>query len=560
MKKEYEGVTYEPSYQRNPDQLNQEDNKEKKDKRENKGRSNTKQERAKKQLNYNLETKDTFWNRNKYFILLAGVVIASLMIAFVTFQKVYQQKQGTENANNAATATETPTGRYNTKTQGVVKAIDKAKSTVLFYDIKEGMDYTVNYDPATNVLNKYDKVMIMDQLQIGEITDIYYDNNTNRLDKIQVSKEAWEYKGVKNLVVDQTKKQMSISNATYKYQDSVVIASEKNLISLMDLNQKDELIVKGYDKQIYSVIVDKGHGYIKLINYEDFVGGTVEVGHDIILPVVENMLIVAREGEYKLTMSNGNFVGAKSITVLRDQEVTVDMGDFVKPAEKKSSVDFKISPNGADLYVDGKATDYEEAVKLDYGEHQIEVSLTGYDTYTGKINVDSPSTSVAVDLVESKTEDNSSDKNNNSSSSTNNTNSNTNNTNTNNNSTSTNNNSTTTNNSSDNTNNTRNSSKNSTTDSSNNTSSNTSSNSNSTTTTSDSKVDSSHTVTVQGPSGAEVYIDGTLKGTAPVTFIKTIGTHTITIRKTGYSNKSYTVVILDDSENVLFNFPELTAQ
>lgn len=512
MKKEYEGVKYEPTYHDYKNNLNKKQKEE--DKKDN-----------------------GFLDKYKYIMLLVGLVVVSIGIVVVTFQKAYQKNTKSNNQNSSVT--ENTNERYNTKTQGVVKSIDELKSTVTFYDIKEGIDYTVKYDQGTYIYDKYDKALVIKQIEVGEITDVYYDNNTNRLDKIKISSEAWQYKGVKNLVINQSKKEMSISNTTYQYEETLVIASEEKLINLMDLNEKDELIVKGYGKDIYSIIVNKGHGYIKVINYEDFVGGTVEVGYDIIMPIVEDMLIVATEGDYKFTMSNGDLVGTKKISVLRDKEITVDMGDFIKPATQNAGVEFKISPYGADLYIDGELTEYDEDVKLDYGDYDIEVQLSGYNTYTGELTVDAPSMTITIDLVQATgdTEDTDEEADTSEDSST------------------TTDETTNTDSTLDDSDNTTNTDSTEEDDADTNESStNTSTDSNN----ANASVDEEHTITVQGPEGAEVYLDGTLKGTAPVTFVKAIGTHTITLRKTGYSNKSYTIVVLDDSENVSFSFPELT--
>lgn len=65
------------------------------------------------------------------------------------------------------------------------------------------------------------------------------------------------------------------------------------------------------------------------------------------------------------------------------------------------------------------------------------------------------------------------------------------------------------------------------------------------------------TITIEAPEGAEVYEDNLYKGYAPVTYTKTAGTHVITLRKTGYVTRSYSIEIKDDDENVIYSFPEL---
>ena len=70
-------------------------------------------------------------------------------------------------------------------------------------------------------------------------------------------------------------------------------------------------------------------------------------------------------------------------------------------------------------------------------------------------------------------------------------------------------------------------------------------------------MDSDHTITVSAPEGAEVYLDNVYKGLTPCTFTKVIGSQTITLRKDGYTTKSYSVDVLDDDQDVKFSFSDL---
>ena len=46
----------------------------------------------------------------------------------------------------------------------------------------------------------------------------------------------------------------------------------------------------------------------------------------------------------------------------------------------------------------------------------------------------------------------------------------------------------------------------------------------------------------------------------PVDLPKEIGTHTITLYRTGYVTKSYTVEVEDDGEDLILSFPELAKE
>ncbi len=64
-------------------------------------------------------------------------------------------------------------------------------------------------------------------------------------------------------------------------------------------------------------------------------------------------------------------------------------------------------------------------------------------------------------------------------------------------------------------------------------------------------------LTIETPAGVEVYQDNLYMGIAPVTYVKTPGEHTITLRKTGYITRSHMIVVADDDNDVTYSFPDL---
>lgn len=59
------------------------------------------------------------------------------------------------------------------------------------------------------------------------------------------------------------------------------------------------------------------------------------------------------------------------------------------------------------------------------------------------------------------------------------------------------------------------------------------------------------------PLDVEVYIDNIYIGLAPVRVDKTAGTHTVTLRKTGFETRSFNIVIQNTAEDVKYNFDDL---
>lgn len=475
---------------------------------------------------------------------------------------------------------------YDSELTGVVKSIDTLTNTITVLDTATKFDITLSYTGACDVVNRYNTIIAMSQIKLGEIVDIGYISEEKKAVKVHVSKNAWEYKGVDNLRINKSDKIMTIADNKYKYSETLFLSSGNDIITLLDINSKDEVTVKGIGGTIYSIQVTKGHGYIRIENYDDFIGGYLELGYDVITQVTDNMLFVMREGTYNLVMENGELRGDKRITVKKDKEITVDMGEFRIPPERIGGVEFAITPEGADLYINETKTDYSKPIELNYGEHNIRVSLNGYQDFTGILTVGNAFQPLEIALVPEQadptkapaitiegdddvvsgtepdiTEDEEEEEENTTG---NNTENNT-----------TQNNTTQNNTTKDNTNQENQNSETGTNNNTNkNTNKNTSNNTNNNTDgtnltdTSDEKqsqtlptkvtLDEEHTMTIQAPIGVEVYINGTYKGTTPVTMTKMIGNLTVTFCREGYVNQSHSVEVLDDEQDVYYSFPSLS--
>lgn len=401
---------------------------------------------------------------------------------------------------------------------GVVKKYDEDKKTVTVYNINEKKEYVFNYNGGTDIKDEYDTLITMPQIEMGEIVDVYYYESNQKLTALNISKEAWTYKHVGNLKTDKTSQRMKISNHNYWYDEGLLLFSQTEPIELLDLHAKDELTVKGVGSQICSIIVTTGHGYIRLTNYNDFIGGTIEVGYGIITPIVKDMLIVAKEGKYKVILENGELIANKNINLKRNEEITLDMSGYKMPKERIGYVRFDIEPFGADLFINGTSVNYLDPIKLNYGRHRIRVTMNGYDDFNGFLTIGETTPTITIRLAEGSYDVESEDT-----------------------------------------------------------------QTGETQTSHDStieevedkdkepdisgdeetlgttSVDKNHTITVESPAGASLYLNGKLMGTVPITFTKEIGTHIMVFSQNGYVTKSYSVEVLDDNENAVFNFPDMLA-
>lgn len=383
---------------------------------------------------------------------------------------------------------------------GALKTVDTDSGTMEFYNTSFDSMETYQYTGGTHILTKHDKEMTAGELEPGEVYDVYTSEDGSRIVKMKQSAEVTEHEGV-SLLVNPGEKRLTVREANYAYTDNLLVFSDGKQIDPMEITAQDQVTFRGGKGQAYSVVVTKGHGYIRPVHYQDFIGGRMTVQGEAILPVSADMLLLVPEGTQRLSMVNGDLTAEVSVQVERGQVTEVNMEDYQSQVPDTARVQFDLNPEGAELYINGSLMDPSKRISLNYGNHSIKVVLEGYNDYSGIINIQDASPTVRIDLAEEKAEVVAEDD-----------------------------------------------------DSS---SSVTEEQDGTSFTTDAATYDTDHKITVSAPEGAAVYIDGTYKGEAPCSFTKIIGSVTLTLTKEGYETKSYRVEISDDSKDVSWSFPDL---
>ncbi len=151
----------------------------------------------------------------------------------------------------------------------------------------------------------------------------------------------------------------------YAYNDDLLVFSDGRQIDPLEITPEDEVTLRGMNGQAFSVVVTRGHGYIKPNNFKG------------ILPAVRlrcrarqfsrsqrDMLLVVPEGQQLVTMKNGDLMAEVTVEVKRGQVTKVDMAKYQNQVPDTARVTFDVNPQGAELYVNGSITDPSKPVSL----------------------------------------------------------------------------------------------------------------------------------------------------------------------------------------------------
>lgn len=397
-------------------------------------------------------------------------------------------------------------------------SIDSEKMQIIAKNIYNGENWVLSYNGGTDVRNMYDEVVSMGQMDEGEIVDITFDPDKKKAKTIYGNKEAFRSNNVRGLKATKSSSTITFGSAQYFYTDTLVVLSSGRQLDPSEIMNRDIVTVRGINNKIYSISIDKGHGYLSLTGTGAFIGGVVEIGRDFLYTVSENMTVVVPEGEYTVTMSNNGTEASKLVYVAKDMTMTLDFGEYRQPVNKTGTVEFQILPKDADLFIEGEKQDYSSPIMLEYGTYIINLVSDDYPTYTTKLTVSSTYQIETFDLKSI--------------------------------------NSAATQKETEATENPTTGSTNQTTAEETTTSKETSSSTDETTSTTKGVIK----LTISSPEGADVYIDNVLVGTAPVTVNKDAGEYVITFKKAGYQTKSYIVDVESSDGEQTLSFPAMSEE
>lgn len=413
---------------------------------------------------------------------------------------------------------------------GIVVATETENNIIKIQNIETGIQQIFQCSKETSFLNRYDQRIAFGQLQCGEIVKLTYDPKTNISMVVDITEEAWEYKKASSWSFDKANKKMQVGQQGFQYTDQLVAYSNGKIIDINSLSSKDELTVKGIGEKVYSIIVTKGHGYLKLKDYEAFLDGNIEVGYEILTKVDEHMEFVLREGEYTVKLKKGTLETTKYVRITRDEETILDLGEYQVEVVRTGKVKFSISPEGATLYINKKQTSFDTEVELACGDYDLLVQLEGHESYQGVLTVGQAFQTVTISLQEEGQETSSPEQN------------------------------VTVEDTEEKDTPTISPTITPTISPTISPTTSPSTDNHSTQEgmdedTVEEKIDPNHRITISSPAGAEVYINNTYKGIIPISFEKVIGTDLkLTLKMVGQESKNYTLDVVDDNKDVTWTF------
>ncbi len=431
-------------------------------------------------------------------------------------------------------------GKYDSADTAAIRAIDTDNRTLRLRNHSTGKTYTLSYDNTSFMYDSYGQVLSPRLLEVGQIVDVTFLKSSKKLTTLNVSKDAWVVKSTRDHDLVRNDGTAGIRGESYKIDSRALVIADGSPALLEDVLSTDNVCVRGIGNDIYSVIVTSGHGYVSLssdtVQNQSLVGAWLEVGNEVIYKITPNMLLSAPEGSYKLQILGKGANYQSDIDITRNEETVIDTSNVTINKPKEGLVTFQITPDTADVFVDGNRVLKDVPQSIQYGYHNLKIMAEGYITQNKYLKVGTPKSVINIELEKDSASSASSSASLQAASS-----------------------ASTSDKDIDNSNEGRSKISSNSNASEGSTKKKVSENSSS-----QSSEDDDTPRTIKGskiyidePNGAEVYFDGKYIGIIPTNLTKISGNHEVIIKKEGYLTKSYRIKVDKEKGDVSYKFPPL---
>lgn len=279
----------------------------------------------------------------------------------------------------------------------IVENLDMTDETIALYSIDSDQQLRYKYNMTTKFLNKYGSTDTWAEFTTGTVVSIGdFLPASGALSQVQKSADVWMYEDISKYSIDASRNLITIDGKNYKITDKTKVYSDSAKILLENIGKDDAITVTGKDREVLSIAITTGHGFISLVNTSVFDGSLIFIGNKIVSMVNGNETIEVPEGTYLVTVANNGWGGSQEITVNRDENILVDLDLMKGDGPSYCLMTFLVTVPETYVYIDGKIVDTNEPQYVQYGSHKLVVKCSGYKAWRKTLVVNSETAEITL--------------------------------------------------------------------------------------------------------------------------------------------------------------------
>ncbi len=330
------------------------------------------------------------------------ILRALLAITLSVGMLVSSPQSITRAAESADKITVSLIGKYDSADTAAIREIDTTRKLIRFRNHQTGKTYTLSYDNTSMMYDARGTVLSAALLEVGEIVDVTFLKSSKHITTLNVSSDAWVVENTRNHDLVRGDGTARIQGDIYRIDARTLVMAEGDLALAEDVLDTDRITVSGIGKDIYSVVVTSGHGYVSLssdtVEDHSLVGAWLELDNEVIHKISPNMMLSAPEGDYNLQILGNGASYQTEVNISRNQETVVDTGRVSISKPKESLITFEIIPEDAEVFVDGQRALTGVPQSINYGYHTLKVLADGYVTQNKYLKVGTAKAVIQIEL------------------------------------------------------------------------------------------------------------------------------------------------------------------
>ena len=279
----------------------------------------------------------------------------------------------------------------------IVQLLNTKKEKIFLKNLYTGREYVYRYSLMTDFLDKYGGDTNVTAFGPGRVVNITESGRDRTLETVRAANDVWTYDDIVKYDLDEERGVLTIGSTNYRLTADTMVFSKDIEIGYEDIGEDDTLSVIGLDKDILTITITTGHGYLTVINTERFEGSLLCVGTTVYAKITPDMTLTVPEGKYRVTAANNGYGGTKKVKIKRNETTVLDLKELEGEGPKYCKLVVKSSVEGSSIFMDGNEIEEGKKTKVPYGRHTLTIQVEGYDTWTRTLFVNSETAEITVD-------------------------------------------------------------------------------------------------------------------------------------------------------------------
>ncbi len=343
----------------------------------------------------------------KIFNFIFVMAVMSAMIGCGTHPNdaTVTERTGSALKNKTETVEETEAAEDSEETEVtiedmnlyIVESLNMTDETISLYSLTEDKQFRYSYNMTTKFLDKYGDNTLWASFTTGTVVTIGdLLPSSGALSQVQKSGDVWIYEDISKYDLQPDNNLIQIDGSNYKITDSTKVYSDTEKILPTSIGTEDVITVIGKDKEVISIAVTTGHGYIHLTNTSLFDNSMIFIGKKIVSMVSGDEIIEVPEGDYEVTVANNGWGGTGEYTVNRNETTEINLEDLKGEGPSFCLITFLVTVPDTYVYIDGAEIDVTEPQYVQYGTHSLVVQCDGYTSWNKTLVVNSESATITL--------------------------------------------------------------------------------------------------------------------------------------------------------------------